>query len=302
MATKTIICTTCSKKVTPKAHPGISCAGCQKTQHFACLNLTPEKKENYINGKDNYLCVQCKAKHRRSLSFTVETPSPRRASSTNQPGPSTTQPDQLLALTSIIDTLKDTVASLESKLTEALNEIAALKSEREKPHKKRDQTNPIKTKSYTISGVPESAYSEPRTVVEKVLKTIDNSVELCSSAVVRKLTPKDKTLHPILLIDLKSDSTNCSILDQLKRRKLSGKDVDIEVCEKVFVNDSLPSRVYQLYKKAKQLKQKGYRFVWVKDNRVLVRIAEKASVLQIKDSDQVDKLLASITKDGNKLN
>lgn len=77
-----------------------------------------------------------------------------------------------------------------------------------------------------------------------------------------------------------------------KRRRLAGTDFNFSKSTNIYINESHPAPVYNLFKKARTLKTKGFKFVWIKDDRVLVRKAEGEKVLQIKDLAHIDTIIA----------
>lgn len=322
MGRLTPLCHTCQQKVSKKGDQGLTCGSCNRSDHFKCLRLTEEKKSAILLGDQCYLCVSCKNKQRLSLSLVADTPpkvkkvskppsgsAPDQSStsvSNTKAGPpkakvspteektSSANDDLISSLLATIQTLTETVKKLEAKLEQAFN------------HQNHRQKNTTKAKpltdrrvSFTINGVPEKKYKDPREIVEKVIKATDHSLELDSTTVVKKLTSKSNSRTPVILVSVKPDSTNLATLKQLKRRKLTGQDIDIPNCEQIFVNESYPSQVYKLLKEAKKLKQHGYRFVWVQNNRVLARVEEKSPVIQIKDADHLNSVIAATSDEQN---
>lgn len=313
MGRSTPLCHTCQQRVSAKGDQGLTCGSCTRADHFKFLKLSEAKKTAILSGEQCYLCDSCKNKQRLSLSFVADT-SPKAkkvtrsvsvktvgSSLNSKAGPSkakvnpvqekTTSGDETLVSTLLatVQALTETVKNLEKKLEQALSQ------QKQRPNGS-DKVKSPKSRlvSFTINGVPEKKYKDPREIVEKVIKTIDHTNTLDSSAVVKKLSSKDNARPPVILISLNSDSESLSTLKQLKRRKLSGQDIDIPNCEQIFVNESYPTQVYKLLKEAKKLKQHGYRFVWVQNNRVLVRLEENSPVVQIKDTNHLESIISSV--------
>lgn len=319
MAPRLPLCSTCQQRVSAKGNPGLTCGGCDRSDHFTCLKikLTDEKKEAIAAGTESYLCTKCKNKQRLSLSIVVATPPTKGKGNVKKPnsnesdkagGSKQTEPETSVTVTdetlistlvATIQTLNQTIKNLESKLQNAFDQIGKLQRQSngdKKSQPKKDKAAP-KTRSFTINGVPEGSSGDPKATVEKILKTADPSNELEPTVTVRKLTSKDKTRPSAILVTGISSSKNLSTLDQLKRRKIAGSDIGIEDCPKIFINESYPSQVYKLFKAAKVLRNHGYKFIWIKDNRVLARTTDNAPVIQIKSIEQLDSLVATSNND-----
>ena len=114
-------CTVCNLRITRTRKEGLTCSVCFKSQHFQCLELTEEKRNDLLSGKINFLCTSCESKRRRSSNLhATATPEVTKkvASSTDK---------SLALLLASIDGLKEMVRNIESKTTDALLQIEALK-------------------------------------------------------------------------------------------------------------------------------------------------------------------------------
>lgn len=311
MAAKTILCTTCKKKVTPRSAPGLSCAGCQKADHFSCLQITAEKKDRYLSGADNYLCPQCKSKHRVSLSF-VATPPQQKSTSATSTGQgknseravppkidSQLNEPLLSTLIALVSTLQKTVDSLEKRLLETLEQIAFLKADRSDLKSQRKsgkvQPDPNGKKSYTINGVTLTENENVKEIASSVLKYFDNTFEADDSIEVKRLPSKTASSTPTILVTLPLTATpSITILKKANRRCVVGKDIGLATSEKIFINEAHSQGTYNLYKKARALKAKGFRFVWIQADRVLVKKEDGAKIVQLKNLSHLEELLSSL--------
>lgn len=307
------LCHSCQQRVSARGDQGLTCGSCQRADHFKCLKLSEEKKSAILSGDQSYLCVSCKGKQRLSLSFVATTTptnnksGPTKAKVTHsessvQPkdnliqgdGPSeikqaSSDASLISALLTTIQALNETIKRLELKLEQASNQP--------RHQQTKTDTKEPRVISFTVHGVADNKYKDPREVVEKILKVAEKTLD--PTATVKKLPTKDSKRQPVILVSLKPDSDSVTVLKQLKRRKLSGSDINITNCDSIFVNESYPSRVYQLLREAKKLKQHGYRFVWVQNNRVLARTEENSPVIQIKDVEHVNTIISSTADQQN---
>nr|CAH7723888.1 unnamed protein product [Callosobruchus chinensis]CAH7724521.1 unnamed protein product [Callosobruchus chinensis]CAH7737092.1 unnamed protein product [Callosobruchus chinensis]CAH7742699.1 unnamed protein product [Callosobruchus chinensis] len=60
----------------------------------------------------------------------------------------------------------------------------------------------------------------------------------------------------------------------------------------IYVDEELTKETYALFKKAKQLlREKGYKYVWHREGRILARIADGNNVIWVKNQTVLDSLL-----------
>lgn len=299
-------CRTCQQKVTARGKQGLTCGGCNRSDHFECIKVTEKRKSAILSGVESYLCTQCKTKQRLSLSIVA---SPQTSGSTStakknhanhQEQYSTSEPiaekakeDQMTTLLSIISSLQESVKGLEQKLELALQQFETLKRSKDTATAKTgDQEKYI---NFTINGVSTECSSDPASTVVQIGKVVESTFELCTTSKVKKILPNLKNKdHPTIFVSVRRGSKNHEVLKTLRRRKLSGKDLGFKDSKRIYINESYPAQTYTLLREANKLKAKGYQFVWVQDNRVLSRRAEGERIEQIRDSKHVQDLLAAL--------
>lgn len=290
-------CAECNLKVTSRGKQGLTCASCDKAHHFDCLKISETRKSAILSGKDNYLCPQCKSRHRLSLSQVASTPvAPRQVEKASAAATPEAEP-QLTTLLAVIATLQKTVESLEERLTTALAQIDLLKVGSTPPAATKrppTATNQGGSKDYTLNGVEQEEGEDLSAKVTKVLQSVDNPFVLDSRAALRRLPSKSDSRPATILITVPTESSNSKTLLKAKRRALVGKDVGLNSSEKIYINESLSQSTYKLFRKARELKTKGYKFVWVNNDRVLLRRTEGQKVEHLKNERQLFEIIASI--------
>lgn len=325
-------CTICSQNVSARQKEGLTCGACNKSQHFECLKISSEKRDAILNSDCCYLCTNCKNKQRLSLSIVATIPEPAKSTkstkSTKATAPQPTASSskeksttQLLPTTPTVDinnsavlnasllevvlTLQKTVESLNSRLNEALDQIATLtraqsQGTSQAPSKSRSpqQSNQQSSSfaSYSVTGIPPDHKSDAKSIVNRIFKTADSNSQLSSSTRVRQLPIRNE--KSTILITVEKDSPNHQLLKEIRRKNFSGSDFSINGTEKIFINESHPSQLYQLFKKTKQLKLKGYRFVWIQSGRVLVKETENSKIIHIRNLDSLDSIISQSNANG----
>lgn len=81
----------------------------------------------------------------------------------------------------------------------------------------------------------------------------------------------------------------------LQKRKLMGplNSENLQLggeMRKNFINEDLPKGVHEMLEKARELKNSGFKFVWVKEDKVFCRRGEDTRIIHIRSSDHVEQL------------
>ena len=106
-----------------------------------------------------------------------------------------------------------------------------------------------------------------------------------------KTLPSQQTRKPVLVTFVRDEARNAII--GLKKSTL----LDTEKCgiaadanRRIFINQDLSKHTRELFRKATELRKAGFKYVWCKDDNILVRRAENGPVIRIITSAQVDSL------------
>lgn len=285
-----INCHCCKSNITAARKPGVTCAGCQKSFHYNCADITEALKQQYSTGEKIFLCSSCAKKHRNSLSISRLSESPRQAT----PAPVVPQSSSSEDLVAIIKSLQKAVTDLTEQLKKTDAEVAELKAAKNQPPSVSARTTPTsepKPVLFTINGIPEEESEETRSIVEKVISAKIANFKLEAATTVKRLPSKSNKSHTIL-IGVKKGSQQHKDIAQARRGPVStGGDVGLQ-CDRIFINESHSTETYNLFRKAKLLKTKGFKFIWITEGRVLIKKEEGGRTTHIKSKEQLDKLLA----------
>lgn len=140
-----------------------------------------------------------------------------------------------------------------------------------------------KKKNIVIVGV------ENQDEILKVMNSLKVNVTVENINVKQIPTNKLPTLH---VVTLPNEETKKLILKNRKEGGLlNSKDLGLNGIERnIFINEDLPRPTRELFKKARELKPAGYKYVWVKEGKVFCRKSESVKPILLIDSDHVDKL------------
>lgn len=184
----------------------------------------------------------------------------------------------------LIKDLQDTVEKLSKQLQEALLQIAELKTQRSNPSKESATPQFVR---YTLNGIQEQEDENVQTIVTKVVAATSGEFELDETTSVKRIPSKSDN-HHVIFLSVKNGSAQHKILEKAKKTRVSGRDGGIS-CGPIFLNEAHSSISYQLFKKAKILRTKGFRFEWLKNSRVVARKAEGEKVICILKEEDLKK-------------
>lgn len=321
------ICEKCKTKVTARGKQGLTCVGCATSIHFECMSITETRKKAYLTNKECYTCGTCKSKHRLSLSIVADTsvvgesvggqsatklPSTTSAANNKTVNTCTckhdsTNDNQIANLTAVVSSLQSVVQSLQQALTGALKEIASLKQDnktrvnRPTNTSKNDPTSTTASKrDFTVNGIPKDLATDPTAVVTNILKTLDNNFTLHPNTKITPLPTKSQEEQTsTIIISTEVTSENCKLLDRNVRKKFEPVDFNLVSDKPIYINESHPKRLYQLYKSATKLFDKGFKYVWIQRGRVLARKTDGEKITQIRDLNHIEELLGLTTSNEN---
>ncbi|KAG7299081.1 hypothetical protein JYU34_017579, partial [Plutella xylostella] len=152
-----------------------------------------------------------------------------------------------------------------------------------------------------IQAVPERKSENIVTHVKNLCKKINVPVTDSEIHACRRVAKMDQssTRPRNILVTLPSTRHRDNIISAVKRynkanstNKLNSSDLEIsgEACP-IFVTEHLSPAVKELHAAARKIsKEKSYKFVWVKFNRVFMRKDEKSPYLCIKNLDCLNNL------------
>lgn len=298
-------CKTCGLNVTPKNKPGVCCYRCQKAvYHFTSLKIPQEDWPLYSLEADpkTFVCKTCVTNHRisgrLSLSQLPKTPAaktPAKSPVVTQPSqvpppkePSTkpskeTSPDNSNA---IIQQLLETVAALTNQvkiLSEKLERLESLNSlPVNNPQPK--PVNSDKSTFFTINGIPPQPQEKIDELVEKVIATKTAGFKLDTGTTAKRL-PSRTANHHTKLISTKRSTPQFALLKKVRGSFLEGKSIAIN-CQRIYINQSHTSSSYQLFKKSKIPKSRGFQSVRISGNRVFACKTTDEGQIEIEIHDE----------------
>lgn len=106
------------------------------------------------------------------------------------------------------------------------------------------------------------------------------------------MPPKTATNTPSILVSVPQKCVVANkTLNKVNRSSIKGRDIGFNNCDKIFINKSSSKATYELFKEARKLKDRGFSFVWIHSDRVLIRNQESGKVTHLKGTEHLNRLL-----------
>lgn len=285
-------CSKCSKNVTDKRYPGLSCASCNKIYHITCANLP---KETFLSIQKNQLawsCIACKNK-----------PSTRRSGIFPPPGLAASQVPQALTVASEDKQLQDLIlafnsykestdkriAHLESLLAVKTQQIGALSESVQKVEAKAEEIIQLSTaNALEVQGIPEESLLSPTASVLSIASEIGCHLSAqdfdCSSS--------QTGTKPVLSIRFKSSEQRTKFLHAGKKFNRDKKRISVGIeSYKIFVNEQLTSVQKRLLYNTKTFaRERNYNFAWFCNGLVHLKRRNDSELKIIRTQDDLDVL------------
>ncbi|XP_054276668.1 uncharacterized protein LOC128995675 [Macrosteles quadrilineatus] len=152
----------------------------------------------------------------------------------------------------------------------------------------------IRKNSVEITGVPEVSDEDVFQVIEKVGKGL--GIEVTQNMLVgcqrfgEKKGPEDKTRS--IVVNFAKRKHKEEFLQKRKLRKiLTTKDIDLPGNTFIYVNESLSEENRKILNAARDVKRKkGFKYLWVRNGKILLRKEENGNVITLSSLEQVASL------------
>lgn len=178
----------------------------------------------------------------------------------------------------------DNVNELESKTILLQKDINEIKTELEM------EKQYARSKNFVITSIPYSDKEDVSKKVSDLLALLD--IQLKKEDITTHRLPSVKKPAPII-VQCTSRAIRDSIVRQARKHKpkvslISDKHPDIPI----FFNDHLTPYFSDLMAKANQIrKKKGYSFIWLNGNKIMVKKGNLARAIQVTSITDLEKIV-----------
>lgn len=146
-----------------------------------------------------------------------------------------------------------------------------------------------------ISGIPDSSDLDLPNLAENVVVKLGAPKEDILSV---KRLPSRRTGSGPVLVRVRQESTRQRLISAAREITITAKDLvpnlsGSPATEKIYVREALTSYLKNLLWQAKQDLKGTFKFVWIRDGKVLVRKNENAKVYKLRSKNDIQNMLSS---------
>lgn len=301
-------CAICLKNITAKQSK-LKCDGCCKEFHASCCKMSKADLDCLSVDGLVWRCSQCACERRKSLRMDAQLLSG-----------DLTLLDIMNELKEMKEDQKNSIKDfncsyerLDEKLTENMD-ILKKQSEdlimyREEIEKLKEENAMLKKKnvelemrvvaceqysrknSIEIHGMPVTANENVLDIIKKVGSALDISIQDDMIDNCHRLGKRPDGGAPIIVKFLRRRDAEEVLKKRRVKRNLSTRHMGMTSDCPVYINESLCPAKRMLYSRVRVLKrEKGFKYLWLRGGKILVRKVEGAPVIEINCQDDLDKL------------
>lgn len=315
MGKKTIKCCSCEMNIT-KTQSSLQCIECEHWFHKSCTKLTNKEYDAFSDkkSKQRWTCFICKQDSSSESPSSDEETSDKeknivkrnRKSSNHNPS----NHEMLEIIMTKFEKLEESVQFTTNIMDDMKKSLQDIVSENIKLKKEQQS---LKNKMKELEG--RLVHVENNIEREEIDKRKCNivivglkdkqSLQENVKKVFQKLDPEIKSDgYSILTVPKKSPSSPVIVrfnklqiverMMELRKRKKTLTTIECGIdgeSRNIYFNEDLPKATRDLYKKARELKGKNYKYVWCKNGQIFVRKDEGDEAVKINSVEQIKILI-----------
>lgn len=306
------VCEICNKKNNSKA-PGITCGDCMNWYHGGCLP-TPMSRDDIATINDlqkTWKCPDCVIETRKSMleqsvsegvipvseiiAMFKELQTDMKRMEKNLGESIDLLYTKVEESVKSIEDLSKEVTACNEKIDKIENENKILKTQLSETMRRCDDLEQAALSNFIeIHGVPVQKREDPVVAVRQVAKAINFSLQENMIDTCRSIRPKNSEDSATKIIQVKfvrsQDKEEFMRLKRVKRN-LSTRHLDLTTDQQIYINECLTPTRRQLLKEAKAFKkEEHYKYLWIREGKILLRKSDGSQVIVIKKSEDIQNL------------
>lgn len=299
-------CGKCLKTLKNVKHK-VACSDCEASFHNKCVNMSADDVTYLTDQGQVWRCEVCSVERRKSLR--VET-----ADSVNYQdiyklftelkskfveveknlGHSLDAcHEQLKETISSINSQKEEITSLKASLDKAMSENNLLRNTVHKLELRVEELEQYSRRNcFEVFGVPKNEGENVETIVMKVGEALGVPIENSMIDACHRLRTPDSGKPPGIIVRMVR-RMDCELILKKKREKkdLSTRHIGLALDSPIYVNESLTPGNRRLLAAARAArKAKNYRYLWVRNGKILLRKDDGQGVVVIKTLADIEGL------------
>ena len=142
-----------------------------------------------------------------------------------------------------------------------------------------------------IHGIPELPQENVYTTMHKIGKFLGCEIQQKDIDIAHRVPSSNKSLPRPIIVKFINRWQKHELMIAKKNKKIRTSSVGFSSLDQhIFINDHLTPAAKGILRRAKDLRSKGFKFVWSRDSKIFVRKDETSQVKIIKSIDDVEKL------------
>lgn len=282
-----------------------------------------KKNEGKINCANNGADITSKMKSRTNANNSKTTVAsnakgiPRNGTDLNRPSIES----KIESITSQLATLTESYEFLSGKYDDAINEIKSITQTNNQLQK----SNELLSKKYNelladVNGLKQTANVVEQqkvgvNVLIRNLKPEENAKEaivkiaelsehqMVEGDIVSAEQVTSAKNEPVIIAKFRNNDAKMGFIKAAKKKKISTQMFGYNDTPKpVYVDEQLTRATFMLFKRAKELKKVGAKFVWISNGEILTRQADKSPVVRIISEAQIVEIENQLLLQQNRQN
>lgn len=147
-----------------------------------------------------------------------------------------------------------------------------------------------------IKGIPQKEDIDDQEIIKKNFNKIGIRSEKEDILEIRREENRNKNEN-VIKIKLKNEHIKKHILEKSKqyyknKGKLTTLDINLKNNQNIiYINEELTPKLKYLFGKTKELRKKGFKYIWIKNGKIFVRKNEEEEVLNINNEEKLRQLI-----------
>lgn len=214
---------------------------------------------------------------------------------------------EVKSLRSAVIFCSDKISDFESKLvkfTEVVSKVNKLEKENEILKKQMSELDArinnieqfSRSNNVEIQNVPEKSSENLYQVLDRIGSFINMPIEKSMIDHITRVPTRETNRAKNIVVRFVSKTTKDNFISSFRKRRIDSGEVAAglsipNVSDRVYVNDHLTLHNKILYKQTRSIaKEKGYKFAWVQNGKVLVRKDDNSRILQVASDADLQRL------------
>lgn len=174
--------------------------------------------------------------------------------------------------------MQQTIAALTTKCNKMSIEMEQLRSKTNTVEQAKVSTNVL------IRGVKTD--DDPKEAIRKIAEIAAFEVNVSVIASAKHIT--NEKSQSVIVAKFNDESKKRNFIKAAKKAKVSAQTYGYtDKTGPIYVDEQLTKQTFLLFKRTKELKKQGYKFVWISNGEILARKNEKSTAIRITTESQV---------------